>query len=88
MKGDNKMSKDEISWTYMQDENCYVIFKPDGDVCGPNSLCDYLNRLERENTEPSFKDKLMQGYEKIGMTSAFHKYGKHSTFGYKHQDHE
>lgn len=47
-----RIDKEGIAWTYMQAENDdYVIFKPDGDVCGPNSLCDYLNRLERENAE-------------------------------------
>lgn len=34
----------------MQDKNDkYVMFGPNGDMHGPNSLCDYLNRLENEN---------------------------------------
>ena len=47
---------------------------------------DYTLVYEEPPPEPRYEDNLMQGYERIGMTSAFHKYGKHSTFGYKHQD--
>ena len=42
-----------------------------------------------ERAEPRYEDKLMQAYEKIGMTSAFtigDRYGVYSRTGYKYQD--
>ena len=91
MKGDNKMSTlsermREFRFDAMDTINLEgTRLRIDGWADEVEALEARLAELESPN-ELSPKDKLMQGYEKIGMTSAFHKYGKHSSMGYKHQD--